>query len=255
MIQVHQTAGTAVVTGAARGIGLAIAHGLGQDGFRVAMCDVLEDVHTSASALRDAGLDAHAFHMDLGDEASIVGRVQEVCDRFGDVQVLVNNAGVSPKHNGHKLPLAETPLSEWEFILRVNLTGPFILSRELLPILKQSKRGRIINIASVVARYASPISGGPYNASKVGLINLSRILALELAQTPVTVNCVAPGRIVTPLSRQYDPSVDAEYIPKVPVRRLGLPEDIANAVRFLASPDADAVTGTVVDVNGGTFCN
>lgn len=246
---------TAVVTGAARGIGLEIARQLGSDGIRVLMCDVLDDLDASAQALRTEGIDAHAIYMDLGSEESIRNGAAAIRERFGDVQILVNNAGISPKHNGYKLPLADTSLSGWEQVMRINLTGPFLLCRELLPSLKRTSRGRIVNIVSVVARYASAISGGPYNASKVGLIALSRVLAVELDGTPVTVNCVAPGRIVTPLSRQYDPSVDLDYIPKVPVRRLGLPEDIANAVRFLASPGADAITGTVVDVNGGVFCN
>jgi 3-oxoacyl-[acyl-carrier protein] reductase len=251
----EQFAGTAVVTGAARGIGLEIARQIGQDGYCVVMCDVLNDIDESASLLRSEGIEAHAMRIDMGDESSIRDGVARILAQFGSVELLVNNAGVSPKHNGYKLPLADTSLTEWELVLRINLTGPFLLCRELLPVLKKAARGRIVNIVSVVARYASPVSGGPYNASKVGLITLSRELALELAGTPVTVNCVAPGRIVTPLSRQYDPSVDREYIPKVPVRRLGLPEDIANAVRFLASPDADAITGTVIDVNGGVFCN
>jgi 3-oxoacyl-[acyl-carrier protein] reductase len=140
-------------------------------------------------------------------------------------------------------------------VMRINLTGPFLLCREALPLLRRSDAGRIINTVSSVARFASPITGGAYAASKTALIGFSRVLALELAGSGITVNCVAPGRIVTPLSREYDPSVDRDYIPKVPVRRLGQPEDIARAVGFLASRATDAITGTVVDVNGGTFCN
>jgi len=250
-----KASGAAIVTGAARGIGLEIARQLGQDGWRVAMCDILDVIEESAQQLRAEGIDAQAFRMDMGDESSIAATVKAIEERFGKIGILVNNAGISPKHNGFKLPLAETSLSEWETVMRVNLTGPFLLCRALLPTLMAAPRGRIVNVASVTARYASPLTGGPYNASKIGLITFSRILALELAGTSVTVNCVAPGRIVTPLSQQHDPSVDREYITKVPVRRLGLPEDIANAIRFLCSDAADAITGTVVDVNGGTFCN
>ncbi|WP_028223409.1 SDR family NAD(P)-dependent oxidoreductase [Paraburkholderia oxyphila] len=249
------SSGTALVTGAARGIGLEIARQLGQDGYQVVMCDLLDDVYASADQLKGEGIVAHGMRMDVGDEGSIREGVKEIGERFGGVQVLVNNAGISPKHNGFKLPLVDTPLAEWELVMRVNLTGAFLLCRELLPALKQASCGRIVNIASVCARYASPIIAGPYNASKTGLITLSRVLAMELAGTAVTVNCVAPGRIVTPLSSQADPSIDREYIARVPVRRLGLPEDIANAVRFLVSADASGITGTVIDVNGGTFCN
>ncbi len=246
---------TAIVTGAARGIGLEIARQLGQSGLAVAMWDVLDDVDSSAETLRGEGIEAQAYHADMGDESSILDTFAKVVAGSNQLAVVVNNAGISPKHNGYKLPLADTSLAEWEQVMRINLTGPFILCRAAMPVLRQQAYGRIVNIASVVARFASPISGGPYNASKVGAITMSRIMAAELASTNVTVNCVAPGRIVTPLSRQYDPSVDAEYIPRVPMRRLGLPEDIANAVCFLASPEAEGITGTVIDVNGGTFCN
>jgi 3-oxoacyl-[acyl-carrier protein] reductase len=245
----------ALVTGAARGIGFAIARGLGVAGFRVILTDISPDVDASAEALRQQGIDAVSLRMNVGDEQSVRSVASDVADRFACLRVLVNNAGVSPKHNGYKLPISDTSLDEWESVMRINLGGPFMLCRELLPIMRRSSWGRIINIASVVARFASPLTGGPYAASKVGLISFSRGLALELNGTGLTVNCVAPGRIVTPLSQQYDPSVDREYIPRVPLRRLGQPEDIANAVSFLASRDADAITGTVIDVNGGTFCN
>lgn len=243
------------MTGAAQGIGLEIARLLAEERIRVAMCDISQDVHSSAERLREEGLDVHAYPMDVASEASIQTVCGAICKRFDGVQILVNNAGVSPKHDGFKLPIADTSLAEWEMVMRINLTGPFLLSRELLPSIRQAEHGRIINTASVVARYASPLGGGPYNASKVGLITMSRVLALELAGTSVTVNCVAPGRIVTPMTRQFDPTVDRDYLPKVPVRRLGLPRDIANAFRFLASPESAAITGTVIDVNGGTFCN
>lgn len=249
------TAGTAIVTGAARGIGLAIARQLGHTGLSVAMWDVLDDVHGAAEALREDGIDAWAQHADMADETSVRAALAAVTARVDNLNVVVNNAGVSPKHNGFKRLLADTPLAEWDRVLRVNLTGPFTLCRESLPMLRQQPYGRIVNIASSVARFASPITGGPYSASKVGVITFSRILATELSGSAVTVNCVAPGRIVTPLTQQYDPSVDAEYIPRVPMRRLGAPEDIANAVRFLVSPEAASITGTVIDVNGGTFCN
>ncbi len=219
------------------------------------MWDILGDVDAAAETLRGENIDAQPFHVDMGDDRSILEAFAASVAGDTSLTVVVNNAGISPKHNGFKLPLADTSLAEWEQVMRINLTGPFVLCRTALPVLRQQAYGRIVNIASVVARFASPISGGPYNASKVGQITMSRIMATELASTNVTVNCVAPGRIVTPLSREYAPSVDAEYIPRVPMRRLGLPEDIANAVRFLASPEAQGITGTVFDVNGGTFCN
>jgi 3-oxoacyl-[acyl-carrier protein] reductase len=251
----NQTQNTALVTGAARGIGLAIAHELGAAGNRVVLCDVLDDVHVRAQELREKGVDASGIILDLGNEQSIRSTVADFADQFGRLDILVNNAGVSPKYNGYKRLVADTPLEEWEMVMRINLTGPFLLCRESLHLLRRSSSGRIINTVSSVARFASPLTGGAYAASKTALIGFSRVLALELAGSGITVNCVAPGRIVTPLSREYDPSVDRDYIPKVPVRRLGQPEDVARAVGFLASNVAGAITGTVVDVNGGTFCN
>jgi 3-oxoacyl-[acyl-carrier protein] reductase len=250
-----QTQKTALVTGAARGIGLAIAHELGAAGNRVVLCDILDEVHARAQELRRSGVDARSISLDVGDEQSIRTTVAEFGKEFGRLDILVNNAGVSPKHKGYKRLVADTPLEEWEMVMRINLTGPFLLCRESLPLLRRSDSGRIINTVSSVARFASPITGGAYAASKTALIGFSRVLALELAGSGITVNCVAPGRIVTPLSREYDPSVDRDYIPKVPVRRLGQPEDIARAVGFLASNATGAITGTVIDVNGGTFCN
>jgi 3-oxoacyl-[acyl-carrier protein] reductase len=250
-----QTQNTALVTGAARGIGLAIAHELGAAGNRVVLCDIREEVHDSAQELRSRGLNASAMQLDVGDEQSIRNSIEKFGKEFGRLDILINNAGVSPKHKGYKRLVVDTPLEEWQMVMRINLTGPFLLCREALPLLSRSDSGRIINTVSSVARFASPITGGAYAASKTALIGFSRVLALELAGSRITVNCVAPGRIVTPLSREYDPSVDRDYIPKVPVRRLGQPEDIARAVGFLASRAADAISGTVLDVNGGTFCN
>lgn len=251
----EQTQNTALVTGAARGIGLAIAHELGAAGNRVVLCDVLDDVHRQAKQLRSNGVNADSILLDVGEEKTIREVMAEFGKKFGRLDILVNNAGVSPKHNGYKRLIADTPLEEWEMVMRINLTGPFLLSREALPLLRRSCAGRIINTVSSVARFASPLTGGAYAASKTALIGFSRVLAVELAGSRITVNCVAPGRIVTPLSREYDPSVDRDYIPKVPVRRLGQPDDIARAVGFLASRAADAISGTVLDVNGGTFCN
>lgn len=248
-------AGTAVITGGARGIGYEIARQLGCAGHRVVILDLLEDVHASAAKLEGEGLDAHSGQVDVGDEPSVLAEAARLNERFSDICILVNNAGISPKHNGFKRATVETPLEEWNRVMSINLTGPFLLCRELLPQIKRATSGRIVNIASVCGRYASALTGAPYNASKAAVITMSRIMANQLNGTSVTVNCVAPGRIITPLSRQYDPSVDREYIPKVPVRRLGLPEDIASAVTFLASPEARGITGTVIDVNGGTFCN
>ena len=251
----YPAAGTAIITGAARGIGYEIARQLGFAGHRVVILDLLEDVHASADSLKGEGLDAHAVQVDVGNEESLLAEAARLRARFDDICILVNNAGISPKHNGFKLATAETSLEEWMRVMSINLTGPFLLCREFLPDLRRARTGRIVNIASVCGRYASALTGSPYNASKTAVITMSRMMANQLIGTSVTVNCVAPGRIITPLSRQYDPSVDREYILKVPVRRLGLPEDIANAVSFLASPEARDITGTVIDVNGGTFCN
>jgi 3-oxoacyl-[acyl-carrier protein] reductase len=185
----------------------------------------------------------------------VAALVSDARAHFGSVDILVNNAGISPKHNGGKLSTVETPLDEWREVMRINLRGPFLLARACVPLMQERGWGRIVSISSLAGRTGSRFPSTSYAASKAGVIGLSRVLAEEVGRDGITVNCVAPGRIVTPMSNESGADVQREYAAKVPVGRLGLPEDIAAAVAFLASDAASNITGATLDVNGGVYTN
>lgn len=243
----------ALVTGGGRGIGFAVCERLARDGHRVAIVDISNDAETAASRLVQANLPAGAFRCDISDEEQVARLFHDVTASLGGVDVLVNNAAITPKHDGRSLPLADTPLDEWRRVIEVNLTGAFLTCRAAIPHMRHAGWGRIINVTSLAGRTRSYVSGAHYSASKAGMIGMSRMLAGELGQSGITVNCVAPGRIATPLMTAIDPSLNQAYIEQIPVRRAGTPDEIAAAIAYLASDEAGFTTGTTVDVNGGYF--
>jgi 3-oxoacyl-[acyl-carrier protein] reductase len=171
---------------------------------------------------------------------------------FGRLDIVVNNAGIIDLVDGKPAPVEHLPLDVWWRTLAVNLTGPFLVCRASIPLLKRSASGRIVNIASRAARM---LAGTPaYSASKSGLVALSRVLAGELGPHGITVNCVAPSRVSTPLTATISsPETIARKLAETPLRRLAEPADIAGAVAYLVSDDARFVTGAILDVNGGSF--
>ncbi|MCO6385291.1 SDR family NAD(P)-dependent oxidoreductase [Oceanicola sp. 502str15] len=235
----------AVVTGGARegGIGEACQNELTNRGYRVVAADI-EFVEADGESDR--------FGLDLASEVAIVDFCAKVAGRYGRVDLLVNNAGLHPKNDGQKITIAETTTDQWNLILAVNLTAPFLLFREFLPLLSESGAGRVVNIASRAGRTASPIAAAHYSASKSGLIGLSRIMAVEGAQAGITVNCVAPGPVLTPISTKLQ-DVRDRIAKTIPVGRYGRPEEVAAAVGFLASREASFITGAIIDANGGSF--
>jgi 3-oxoacyl-[acyl-carrier protein] reductase len=241
----------AFVTGAAGGIGGAISTRLAHDGYRVILCDVTSEIVALARTMSDAGFAAEAKVGDVSDEAWVVGTVRGLCDDSAGIDVLVNNAGISPKHDGRKHLVVDMPLSEWERVLMVNLGGAFLLCRECVPAMQRKGWGRIINMSSQAGRLRADMAGSHYAASKAGLIGFSRVLAGEVAGTGITVNCVAPGRIDTRMGTVGGAAATAAYVDATPARRMGKPDDVAEVVAFLASDGAEFLTGTTVDVNGG----
>ena len=238
----------ALVTGASQGIGRACALELAKAGATVALAarneSKLADV---AAEIEAAGGKAAAFALDVADEASIKAGAKAVLEKFGKVEILVNNAGIT--RDGLVLRMKR---ADWDDVLSTNLTGAFLLTQSLLSAMLKNRWGRIINISSVVGRtgQAGQVN---YAATKAGLIGMTRALAREVASRGVTVNAVAPGYIATPMTAVLDEKQTAGMLATIPLGRAGTDADIASAVSYLASEGAGYITGHVLDVNGGMF--
>jgi len=238
----------ALVTGAAQGIGRACALELARFGATLAVADInAEKLASVAAEIEAAGGTAAAFRLDVSNEESIEAGAKAVLERFGKVEILVNNAGIT-----RDALMMTMKRAEWDLVLNINLTGAYLLTQALLRPMIKNRWGRIVNMASVVGR-AGQAGQVNYAASKAGLIGLTRSLAREVASRGITVNAVAPGYIETPMTAVLDEKVSAAMLASIPIGRRGTDRDIAQAVKFLASDAASYITGHVLDVNGGMF--
>lgn len=238
----------ALVTGASQGIGRACALELARAGATVALAARNEaKLAESAAEIEALGGKSAAFSLDIASEESIKTCAKAVLERFGKVEVLVNNAGIT--RDGLMLRMKR---GDWDDVLTTNLTGAFLLTQALLSAMLKNRWGRIINVSSVVGRtgQAGQVN---YAASKAGLIGLTRAMAREVASRGVTVNAVAPGYIETPMTAVLDEKQRAAMLAAIPLGRAGTDMEIAQAVAFLASEAAAYITGHVLDVNGGMF--
>jgi NAD(P)-dependent dehydrogenase (short-subunit alcohol dehydrogenase family) len=242
---------TVLITGGAGGIGLAAAQRFVGEGSHVILVDLdLRALERARSILVRDGGRADIVECDVAAHAAVHGAARDVLDRYGAVEVLVNNAGISQPKG-----VLELDEAEWERTLAVNLKGAFNWCQALLPAMLKTGRGKIVNVASMSAK----MGGGPgtisracYAASKAGLLGFTRGLAREVAPA-VTVNAVCPGLIDTPMTRAFIARAGDEIAAGIPLGRLGTADDVAGVIVFLASPAAAWITGEVVDCNGGTY--
>ena len=238
----------ALVTGASQGIGRACAVALAASGATVALAARNEaKLAEVAAEIEAAGGKAAAFALDVASEESIKGGAKAILDRFGKVEILVNNAGITRDDL-----VLRMKRSDWDDVLSTNLTGAFLLTQAVLRAMLKNRWGRIINISSVVGRtgQAGQVN---YAATKAGLIGMTQSLAREVAARGITVNAVAPGYIETPMTAVLTQEQTAAMMAAIPLGRAGTDSDIAHAVLYLASEGAGYVTGAVLDVNGGMF--
>jgi 3-oxoacyl-[acyl-carrier protein] reductase len=242
-----------LVTGGASGIGLAIARGFVARGHRVLLADISDKVRAVADSIANADAPVHGHQADMAQERDVLGTARKAMELFGGCDILVNCAGVSMKRDGKPIPPVEVRTEDWDRVLRINLSAPFLLSRELIPGMRERRFGRIVNIASRAGRTFVAPAGVDYAASKAGLIGLTRHLAGTYAPDGITVNCIAPGRIETALSSLSSPEIIAAAAKAIPVGRLGNTDEVAAAAVFLASDEASYITGVCLDVNGGAF--
>lgn len=237
----------AIVTGAARGIGKAIATRLSAEGAAVVIADVDRRVaEVAAKELEALGRKVMVSVVDVSDPAQIAAMVQSVLQRLSRIDILVNNAAIL----GDVIPIRETPDAEWHRVMAVNLHGVFYCSRAVLPVMLSRKYGRIVSLASVAGKEGNA-NMAAYSVSKAGVIALTKSLAKEHAQDGITVNCVTPALTETDMIKAYAPEQRALLASKVPMGRLATPPEIAAVVCFLASEDASFVTGAVYDASGG----
>ncbi len=238
-----------IVTGAARGIGAVTAEAFAREGARLAVVDIDSSaVEVTAKRLRETAADVMAFGADVAAPADVRRFVDAIVQRWGRVDVLVNNAG------GFATMRLTEDISdeEWDSIVRSNLTSAFVCARAVLPVMKRQRAGRIVNLASVVARGGAVRVTSHYAAAKAGVVGFTRNLALEVGPEGITVNAVAPGTTATDRVKALrTPEQTRELAQTIPVRRLGEPSEIADAILFLASDAASFVNGATLDVNGG----
>lgn len=246
------TGKVAVVTGAGGGMGLGIARQLALDGLKVYGIDVQGELLLSEfDTLAKEGLDVAPLVLDITSEDAVAGLPDALGADFANVAVLVNNAAISPKRNNRRVPFIELSLDDWQRVIDVNLTGAFLMSRACLPPMLERGFGRIINNSSVGGKTVIGIATASYNASKAGLLGLTRVLAMEVAPHGVTVNAICPGRIETPMAAGATAETNEALLARTPVGFFGQPQDVGDLVSFLASPRSRFITGTAIDINGG----
>ena len=239
---------TALITGASKGLGRAMALALGAAGVRLALVSRnLAQLNETAAAVRKLGADAAVFQADVMDEAQILRLEKEVASTFGRVQILINNAGMNIRK-----PVTDFTLAEWRQVMDTNVTGVFLMCRSFVPQMKGQGYGRLLNLTSIMSHVGLP-GRTAYAASKAALLGFTRALALELAPEKISVNGISPGPIATEMNAPLiqNPELNQQFISKIPLGRWGKVEEVGQLAVYLCSEDAGFITGTDILIDGG----
>ncbi len=245
----------AFITGAAQGIGRAIAEALAKEGADVVISDInielaskaAEEIKNFAAPAGGQGVRTLAIRMNVANSSEVQASIKEAVEKFGRVDILVNNAGVTKD-----ALLVRMKEEDWDFVLDVNLKGIFNCTKAIAPLMMKARSGKIINIASIVGQMGN-VGQANYAASKAGVIGFTKTVARELSSRGICVNAIAPGFIDTEMTKKMGEDIKTKLKEQIPFGRLGLPEDVAAAAVFLSSSDSDYITGQVINVNGGMY--
>src|SRR5205809_5094330 len=238
----------AVITGASKGLGKAMALALAAEGARIALVSRnIEQLNEVGRAVKNAGGEARVFQADVSEEEQVRNLERDVIGAFGKVHILINNAGINLRK-----PLVEFTLEEWHRVLDTNLTSVFLMCRSFVPHMKGTGYGRIINMTSIMSWVSLP-GRAAYSASQTALLGVTRALALELAADGITVNGISPGPFATEMNTtlMQNPEVNQQFISKIPLGRWGKVEEIGQLALYLCSDDAGFITGTDILIDGG----
>jgi NAD(P)-dependent dehydrogenase (short-subunit alcohol dehydrogenase family) len=238
----------AVITGASKGLGKAMALALAAEGARIALVSrSLEQLNVVGRTVKDSGGEARVFQADVSAEDQVRKLERDVTGAFGKINILINNAGINLRK-----PLADFTLEEWHRVLDTNLTSVFLMCRSFVPHMKGVGYGRIINLTSIMSWVSLP-GRTAYSASKAALLGVTRALALELVADSITVNAISPGPCATEINTELmqDPEINQQFLSKIPLGRWGRPEEIASLALYLCSEEAGFITGTDILIDGG----
>jgi len=237
----------AIVTGGAQGIGRSICLALSKEGADIVVADLqVEKANETVAIIQKLGRRAFYFRTDVSSEQAVKQLYEHVLKDLPTIDILVNNAGIC-----RMIPILQIQVEEWDKIMAVNLRGTFLMSREAFKVMKKNRHGKIINLASAAAKIGGLAAGAHYSASKAGVICFTKSLALQAAPFRINVNAVCPGPTKTEMTDAWGCETNEAFVAQIPWKEYAQPEDIANAVVFLASDKSRYLTGEVVDVNGG----